>query len=262
MHAFTAEQLFPHLERRLEAPFERSTGPSPRGRPSVRGLYAGRRTSISVEADTHDYVDDGSSFILVVMEGETYGLSCAATPMAGGDGVKTGDPTFDSAFHVHGAPKAVIVQLLGPGVRSAMLRSPSSVKFEAGRVVITFGFEPRTVESATEQLELGRTLLESLPAALRAAGVERFLALGSLATHPEMLELDATRRRNRATLVLLAVVLAVLLVLGGVGVALATCGSPDLAPSLISLEAIKRNRGASIVHPAGPAQRESRSGRC
>ena len=218
--SLTAEQLFPHLERLLEPPLERSTDPSSRARPSARGTYAGRRTSITVQADVHDFTDDGTSYLQVAMAGETYGLECAATPMPSVDGVKTGEPAFDSAFYLSGAPRAVLVELFGPHVRRSMIRSPTNVRFEADRVILTTGPKPRSLESAPDQLELGRALLDALPAAIRAAGDERYLALGSLATHPEMVTRDAARRRRRTTLLLIAMATAGALVLGALGLAL------------------------------------------
>lgn len=210
--ALELDQLFPQLEQLLGPPLERSAGVESSGRPSVRGVYAGRRTTLRLDPIIIDFTDDGTSALDIEIEGRTYGLDCAVTPPAkvNRSGELTGDPAFDAHFDVTGAPQAVLTRLFGPEVRAHMKQLPCWLRFDAERLTIGLGTGPRSLESVAQQLAFGASLLDALPEAIRAAGAEQYLALGSLATHPELVD-RARRHRDRRKLVflILAVVLGI-----------------------------------------------------
>ena len=79
--ALAPEDLLGHLEPLLQPPIQHLIDPAARDRPLLRGLFAGRRTTLRLEPFVLDFVDDGSSFLTLEMEGATYGVVCAVAPI-------------------------------------------------------------------------------------------------------------------------------------------------------------------------------------
>ena len=202
------EDLLGHLEPLLQPPIQHLIDPAARDRPLLRGLFAGRRTTLRLEPFVLDFVDDGSSFLTLEMEGATYGVFCVVRRPAllNRTCAPLGDPGFDACFEADGAPRAVLAQILNPDTRAFLKEQQSCLRFEASRLVLALGGRPRSVDSVVAHLVFAATLLDRLPDAIRAGGAGQYLALGSFATHPELVVLrrESRRRARVVGLVLLA----------------------------------------------------------
>jgi hypothetical protein len=219
--AHDVEQLLPQVEGILGQPVARAET-------SIAGTYAGHRTTVALDTGSPGLTDATRPSLEVRMEGRVYDLECVVSPPAllNRCGQPLGDPEFDERFDVVGNPPAVIAHLFGPAIRAQMKQDPpASIRFERDALVISLGHAARSLESLARQLELGARLIASVPDAMHAGGAAVYLALGSLATHPERgRRITLARDNPRARTLLTTLVVGAVGVVAAALVALAVIG--------------------------------------
>lgn len=128
------------------------------------------------------------------------------------------DPAFRERFTVGGAPGVVLREWLTPDLQAMIVRSPiSRLVLDGGRLEVSVMRPAAQAVAIAAALDVAIAMIERLPRAIHAAGAGQYLALGSLASHPDVVALRGFEKRSSR--VWGCVGLALVVVVLGIGAA-------------------------------------------
>lgn len=203
--------LFQSEERRDEIAVERAVSAvlqAPAGQ--LQGSYRGHRIEVRVLYGGEDA--GGGLGVWLHVYGHLYDFIGNVLPRAGNYGPAPPHTRFDPRLAVGGAPLNVLVRWFDESAQAACLQLGLFIDVDRDKLTVLLdtkrASDPAYVQAV---FELGVSLVGRLPHAIEAAGEARYLAMGSLATHPEVRALRS-RSRRRPPVVLLAILALVVVV--------------------------------------------------
>jgi hypothetical protein len=202
--------LFQSEERRDEIAVERAVSAvlqAPVGQ--LQGSYRGH--PIEVRVLYGGQAEGGGLGVWLHVYGRLYDLPCDVVPRAGNYGPAPPHTRFDPRLAVGGAPLGVLLRWIDEGVQAACLQLGLFLHVDRDELRLLLDTKRASApEYVQAVLELGVSLVGRLPQAIEAAGEGRYLAMGSLATHPEVGALRSMSRRPPALLIAIVVVVVVI----------------------------------------------------
>ncbi len=146
------------------------------------------------------------------VRGNLYGVGLTIRARGALHGAPT-NQSFDPRLAVSGSPQDVVRCWLGPEVQAACAELPIlSVEAKARNLVLILHTDAaKSPDYLRHAAYAAVHLLQTLPAAIQAAGLGHYLAAGTLAAHPEVVEHRKRQAGDRRREIITAIVIVVVL---------------------------------------------------
>jgi hypothetical protein len=186
------------------------------------GVLTGVLRGHSVEVRCHygGAAEHGGLAVWVQVHSNLYGATVAIVQRAHNYGPAPANTRFDPRLAVGGLPRSVLLPWIDASMQEACVRLRLFV--HGGRDGLRLSLDTKKAADPAylaAACNLGVYMVERLPHAIHAAGEGRYLELGSLSTHPEVVADKRETRRKRLVYGTLTIVISVALVAAMIAIA-------------------------------------------